>query len=65
MVRTNGRNGWIHQRCDDADVDGEDRPLRQERHRHRRIEEADMVHRDDGVVAGLGDVLQAVDFEPE
>ena len=23
-----------------------------------------MVHRDDGVVAGLGDVLQPLDFEP-
>ena len=47
------------------DVDGEDRPLRQDRHRQRRIEEADVVERDDGVGAGLGDVLQAFDFEPD
>ncbi len=46
-------------------VDGEDRALRQDRHRQRRIEEADMVERDDGVGAGLGDVLQAFDLEPE
>ena len=45
------------------DVDGEDRPLGQQRHRQRRIEEAHMVERDDGVVAGLGDVLVALDFE--
>ena len=46
-------------------VDGEDRALRQDRHRQRRIEEADVIERDDGIAAGLVDVLQAFDLEPE
>ena len=48
----------------DAVVDGEYRFLFEKRQRDRRVEEADVIERDDRVRPGLGDVLRAVHFEP-
>ncbi len=46
-------------------VDGEYGVLFEDRKRQRRVEEAHMVQGDDRIGAGLGDVLEAVHFEPE
>ena len=48
-----------------GDVDGEDRPFRQDRKRQRRIEEAHVIECDNRVVSGLGDVIEAGHFEAE
>ena len=65
MVRTNLRNGWIHQRCDMPTSMAKTGRFGRIDTASGAVEEADVVERDDGVVAGLVDVLQAFDFEPE
>ena len=48
----------------DADIDGEDRILGQQRHGDRRVEETHMVERDDGIRPGFVDILKTVHLQP-
>ena len=45
-------------------VDGEHRVLGQQRQRQRRVEEARVIERDDRVVAGVVEVLDALELDP-
>ena len=64
MARVNLQERLHPPALGDAMIDGEDRILVEQRQRQRRIEEAHMVERDDGVRSRLREVLRAPDLKP-
>ena len=62
---TNLRKAFIHQRLEEAGIDGEERRLFHQRKEDRRVEERDVVDGDDGREPGRRQVFAAFDLEAE
>ena len=63
MARVSFRNGFTHQRCAMPLSMAKTGSLVEQRQRQRRVEEAHVVERDDGVRAGLVEILDALHLE--